>query len=173
MTSISNNISLEELEEFLGSRYLPDSLKKQLIQRERKIENTIYRGLPFPKQFLKIGRVLEEWNFSSHWSLDKKVAIGFSDDYINEEYVEDVESEIGEKPDMIKLVLYSNDITGTESYKILESLDKENVFLKEKEITVIGYDFMIEDIVEDGDVFFAKVKPVKNESRMEIEGEIL
>ena len=60
------NISYDELSYFLGSRCLTDSLKDRLIRLEKNIDETLYRGLPFPKQLLKVGSIVEEWYGSSH-----------------------------------------------------------------------------------------------------------
>lgn len=153
------NISYDELSYFLGSRCLTDSLKDRLIRLEKNIDETLYKGLPFPKQLLKVESIVEEWYGSNHWSPDKKIAIGFSSDYINEEYVEELQEEIGEV-DMIPIILWSNNIKGVETYKIMKSLNKDD-FVNEKEITVIGYNFVVRDIKLKNNIYFVKVEPVK------------
>lgn len=154
------NISYEEISYFLGSRCLTDSLKERLICFEKNIDKTLYRGLPFPKQLLKVGNVIEEWYGSSHWSPDKSVAIDFSNDYINEDYVEELQEELGECIDMIPIVLWSDNIIGIETYKIMQQLNG-NEFINEKEITVIGYDFEIISIDLKDNINWVKVKPIK------------
>lgn len=159
------NITYEELDDFLGGRLLPDSLRNRLIHLEKNIEEVVYRGLPFPKQLLKAGCIIEEWNGSSHWSIDKNVALDFSIDYMNEEYVEELEKKLNKKIEMIRLVLYCEDIKGIETYNILNSINENNVFFREKEVSVIGYDFIVEEIYVENGIYYAKVKPIKNKYR--------
>lgn len=154
------NISYEEISYFLGSRCLTDSLKERLVCFEINIDKTLYRGLPFPKQLLKIGSVIEEWYGSSHWTPDKAVAIDFSCDYINEDYIEELQEELGQEVDVIQMVLWSKDIKGVEVYKLMQSLNKDD-FVNEKEITVIGYNFIVKDIELKNNIYFVEVEPVK------------
>lgn len=154
------NISYEELSYFLVSRCLSGSLKNRLKDLERDIDKIIYRGLPFPRQLLRVGCIVEEWFGSSHWTPDINVAIDFSLDYINEDYIEELQEELGGEIDVIQMVLWSKDIKGVEVYKIMESLNKDD-FAEEKEITVIGYNFVVKNIEKNNDIYFVEVKPVK------------
>ena len=61
---------------------------------------------------------------------------------------------------MIPIILWSNNIKGVETYKIMKSLNKDD-FVNEKEITVIGYNFVVRDIKLKNNIYFVKVEPVK------------
>lgn len=154
------NISYEEISYFLGSRCLTDSLKDQLLALEKDIDGILYRGLSFPKQLLKVGCIIDEWYGSSHWTPDVNVAIDFSLDYINEDYIEELQEELGAEVNVVQVVLWSKDIKGIEVYKIIEALDKTD-FLDEKEVTVIGYNFEIRSIHFDSGIYFVEVAPIK------------
>lgn len=157
---MTQNISYEELSYFLGSRCLSDSLKNRLTDLEKNIDKILYRGLSFPKQLLKVGCIIEEWYGSSHWTPDINVAIDFSLDYINEDYIEELQEELGVEVNVVQVVLWSKDIKGIEVYKIIEALDKTD-FLDEKEVTVIGYNFEIINIHFDSGIYFVEVAPIK------------
>lgn len=153
--------TVKELEDFAGGRFLNKSLYEKFTKDFTLIKDTLYRGMPFPKHLVKEGTIIEEWYGSSHWSLDKQVAINFADTningYISDDYYDELVEELGEdNVDFIKLIMVINNVEGLELYRIL----KENNIYKwnnEKEITLFNKDFIIKKINIIDDVYYANV----------------
>ena len=136
----------KQLERFLATRDINQELESYLKEHERLIRKTLYRGLPFPLHLLKEGAVVEEWNGSTHWTIDEKVARGFADDYINEDYYEELQEELGvDEVDFACLVLVIEDLEGIEIAQLIKEHGIQG-YLKEKEVTAIGKDFVIQSI---------------------------
>lgn len=144
---------------FAGSREYSPLFLKHYNNNLSTIEQ-VYRGMPFPKHLLKVGNVIEEWHGSTHWSIDKDVAIGFTTDYINEEYEAEIYEELGldfdsDEEVFVKVVLCMKDAIGYPLYKDLERL--EDNLSKEKEITIIGENHVIMDINKVEDIYYVDV----------------
>ncbi|MNL91052.1 hypothetical protein D3C81_07800 [compost metagenome] len=151
------------LTQFVGSRYLDDNLEAFFAKYKKELRGTFYRGLPFPLHLLKEGAVIEEWHGSTHWTLDKEKAIGFSKDYINEEYEAELIAALGEdKVKFVNLVLYTKELEGVELYKLLV-LQNIIDFIAEKEITVVGKNFEIVSIKVEDAIYYAHVKMINKE----------
>lgn len=159
----------EELLEFLGSRLLTQDLKKEFKSREKELQGTFYRGMPFPKHLLKIGAVIEEWHGSSHFSISEKIAQNFAilkiNGYINDDYYEELQEQLQvEEVDFVQLILVANNLVGVEMYKLLEEVGESEKFLEEEEITTFDKDFIITNIEEkivDGEkLYYANVEMI-------------
>lgn len=149
--------------DFIGGRILPPDLRDFLMANRKPISCVLYRGMSYPKHLLKEGTVIEEWYGSTHWSYSEDVARGFSKDYINEDYQEDLIEELGEdNVEFISLVLLGKDIEGVDMAPFLKEYDLVNDFGNEQEVTVIGKNFRIESIERksiNGECFyFAEVQ---------------
>lgn len=146
---------IDILEKFIGGRYISNNTETYLKNKFEKIDETIYRGIPFPKHLIKKGYVMEEWYGSSHWSLDFNIARNiFSNDdsNINQDYVEELAEEFNisyEEAEklFVPIVLKLNKVSlGVRIYNLVKDLDKVSRFYKEKEITTIGIDTIIKKI---------------------------
>lgn len=134
------------VDEFLGSRFLDKDVEEFLEENKEEIIGQVYRGLPYPWQLIKPGQVIEEWYGSSHWTFDKKVAEGFSVDYINESFSEEMQEEykLSEDEIFVPLVLILDDCPhGVKMY------NHTTTFKDEKEVTLRKYDFIIEEVLEE------------------------
>lgn len=149
-----------KLENFLGGRLLTMEVKDFLLKNQKMMECPLYRGLPYPKHLLYVGQTIEEWYGSSHWSKDKEVAIDFSNDYINEDYEEELLEERDEV-EFISLVLVLDKVQGIDMEPFILHYGLFEDFGHEKEVTVLNKDFEIVDIKEEiisGEyIYFAKV----------------
>ena len=159
----------EELLEFLGSRLMTKELKEEFKSREKELQGTFYRGMPFPKHLLKVGAVIEEWHGSSHFSISEEIAQNFAilkiNGYINDDYYEELQEQLQvEEVDFIQLVLIANNLIGVEMYKLLEEVGESEKFLHEKEITTFDKDFIITNIeerkVNDEVLYYAHVEMI-------------
>lgn len=149
--------------QFVGSRYLDDNLEAFFAKYKKELRGTFYRGLPFPLHLLKEGAVIEEWHGSTHWTLDKEKAKGFSKDYINEDYEADLIAELGEdNVTFVNLILITDYLEGVELYKLL-AIHEIGRFRNEKEITAIGKNFEIVSIKVEDEIYYAHVKMINKE----------
>lgn len=159
------------LERFIGGRCILDDTEEYLKDKFEKIDEIIYRGMPFPKYLIKKGYILEEWHGSSHWSLDFNVARNiFSNDKFNisEDYAEELSEELNityEEAEnlFVPIVLKLNGVSsGIRTYELVKDLDLVSRFYKEKEITTIGINTIIENIElksdEKGEYYLIEVK---------------
>ena len=146
---------IDILERFIGGRCILDDTEEYLEDKFEKIDETIYRGMPFPKHLIKEGYLMEEWYGSSHWSLAFNMARNvFSNDKsnISEDYIEELSEEFkisyeeAEKL-FVPIVLKLNGVSlGIRTYNLVKDLDVVSRFYKEKEITTIGIDTVMKNI---------------------------
>lgn len=91
-----DEVTVEGIYRFAGDRCLTNCVSEILNENKVNLNGvSIYRGFPYPFPLLRKGVVIQEWNGSSHWSLDKSVAELFSMDYINEDYSEEMQEIFG------------------------------------------------------------------------------
>ena len=164
---------IDILERFIGGRCILDDTEEYLEDKFEKIDETIYRGMPFPKHLIKEGYLMEEWYGSSHWSLDFNMARSvFSNDKsnISENYIEELSEEFkisyeeAEKL-FVPIVLKLNGVSlGIRTYNLVKDLDVLSRFYKEKEVTTIGIDTIMKNIKlksdEKGEYYLIEVEEV-------------
>ena len=151
--SFTKERKIDILEQFVGGRYIDEDTIKLFSDKFERVEDTIYRGMPFPKHLIKEGFIVEEWHGSSHWSLDFNVSREvFSKDKFNisEDYCGELALELGLSYDevydnvFVPVVFELNGVSsGIRLYNIVKDLDLVSRFYKEKEITTIGIDTKI------------------------------
>lgn len=162
---------IEILDEFIGGRHITDKTLALYKDKFEKIEETIYRGMPFYKGFIKPGKIIEEWYDASHWTLDFNIARGiFSNDYVNDDYIEELSNELNISFDetydsFVPMVMRMNGVSqGARTYEIVKDLDVVSKFYKEMEITTMGIDTIITNVElktdEKGDYYLVDVKEV-------------
>lgn len=138
----------EEVLDFAGGRFFTPAISDYFDKNMKTLEGEFFRGMMFPIHKIKQGEILEEWHECGHWSLDIEQAAKFAyDGYINEEYYGELCDEIGkENVNFVPVIFKTNKITGVELYKLLEQYESEDIrkFIKEKEITTIGFDCVIQ-----------------------------
>lgn len=120
---------IEILEDFVGGRYISDNTMALYENRFDKIEETLYRGMPFYREFIKPGYIIKEWYGASHWSLDFDIARNkFAKNYIEDEYIEDLAIELGKSFDdvyeaFVPIVLRINGFSrGARTYEMVKDL---------------------------------------------------
>ncbi len=149
------NKKIEILEQFVGGRYIDEDTMTLLSDNLECINETVYRGMPFPKHLIKKGYIVEEWHGSSHWSLDFNVSREvFSQDKFNisEDYCEALAEEMKMSYDevydniFVPVVFKLNGVSlGIRLYNLVKDLDLVSRFYKEKEITTIGINTKIKN----------------------------
>jgi len=147
------------VDEFLGSRCLYPELEEVLKRHTKPLNNIVYRGMPCPYPIIKVGSLIRQWNGATHWSLDKNIAESFTTDYINEEYAEEMEAEFGIPSNklFVRLIMVLDKCD-----KVVELYHYSKDFVHEKEVTILGYDFEITDIIDKtDDMITVKVKAVE------------
>lgn len=176
-----NNLKTEELEkrqeileDFAGGRIITDETLEIFDKNAQPIKDTIYRGYQLRKNILKPGLILEEWNGSSHWSINFQIARNFSRDIesINDAYAEEIAdelniSEIEARNLFVPVILKMNGVSkGIRLYELLEELPLKTAFEKEKEITTIGINTSVINVkkVRDGHgiYYLLDVKEIEN-----------
>ncbi|MEJ1517637.1 hypothetical protein R3O67_30950 [Bacillus cereus] len=154
---IEKDILKRELDEFLGSRTLTPELEEFLNSLKAPLDCILYRGMNFPMHLLKKGGKLEEWHGSSHWSKEFDVAQNFAyDGYINEDYV----NELGENKTLLHdykvndaCELFTEVVFRLKENKQAINVDKLVIewglanWAHEKEVTFIGTDFLITNVI--------------------------
>lgn len=146
------------IEDFLGSRSPSFQLKKFMDSNLTVINKVLYRGVPFNKYFIKKGFKIEDWYGFGHWSDDIEIAKGFSKDYVNDEYVEELIDEYGKSNvEFINAIFVINKLVCFPSCYYLE---KSSTFYKEREYTTISSSYLIEDYYEDNGFYFVNVKQI-------------
>ncbi|MCU7667555.1 hypothetical protein [Bacillus thuringiensis] len=171
---INKDILKNELDEFLGSRTLTTELEEFLVSLKSPLECVLYRGMNFPIHLLEKGEKLEEWHGSSHWSKELKVAHNFAyDGYVNEDYV----NEIGENKTLLQQYKVNDacDLFTEVVFRLKENKQAINVdklviewglanWAHEKEVTFIGTDFLITNIIhikdEENPYFLVDVEEI-------------
>lgn len=143
---------IQELDDFLGARLLTNGLRSFLKPLQSERHSPLYRGMLFPKPFLKEGATLEEWHGSSHWSKDIDVSIGFAyDGYINEDYCDELEEEHGfqdAKSLFVPVVFRLKTSTkGIDIHSMIEDIQELSHWHKEQEVSFIGQDFVMGEIL--------------------------
>ncbi|AJD93648.1 hypothetical protein JMA_43310 (plasmid) [Jeotgalibacillus malaysiensis] len=143
---------VQELDYFLGARILSHGLKDFLKLLESERHQPLYRGMQFPKMFLKEGAILEEWHGASHWSKDISVSIGFAHDgYINDDYADELMEEYGFESfdDIFVPVVFklSSSTKGIDVHALLQEHDELPHWHKEQEVSFIGQDFVMGEIL--------------------------
>lgn len=164
---------IDILERFVGGRCILDDTREYLEDKFETIDETIYRGMPFPKHLIKEGYVMEQWYQCSHWSLDFNITRNiFSNDKLNisEDYVEELSNEFNisyeEAEELfVPIVLKLNGVSsGIRTYNLVKDLDVVSRFYNEKEITTIGVDTIIKNIElksdEKGEYYLIEVEEI-------------
>lgn len=165
---------IDILEGFIGGRYMDDKTMDFLSDKFEKINEIVYRGMPFPKHLIKEGYVMEEWYGSSHWTLDFNVARNiFSCDSFNisEDYAEELSGEFNISYNeacelFVPIILKLNGVSkGIRTYNVVKDLDIVSRFYNEKEITTIGINTVMKNIElktdEKGDYYIIEVEEIK------------
>ena len=166
------------LEDFVGARIITEDTLALYDDKFGKVNETIYRGMPFYEDFIKVGANIEEWYGSTHWTLDFNIAKNiFSKDYINECYIEELAENLNKNIDevyesMVPMIMRMNGTSnGARTYEMVKNLDKVSRFYKEKEITIMGMDFIITNIEhiqdEDTKYYLVDVKEIENYKELE------
>lgn len=143
---------VQELDYFLGARHLTNRLRTFLKSLESERHQPLYRGMMFPKFLLKEGAVLEEWHGSSHWSKDITVSIGFAHDgYINDDYEDELMEQYGfaSSDEIFVPVVFklSSSTKGIDVHALLQEHDELPHWHKEQEVSFIGQDFVMGEIL--------------------------
>lgn len=159
------NFTTEEkidiLEQFVGGRFINERTIRLLSGKFEKIEETVYRGMPLPKHLIKEGHIMEEWNGSSHWSLNFDISRDFSRDNFNisEDYCEELAEELNMSYDdvfdnvFVPAILKLDGVSsGVRMYNIVKDLDIVSRFYDEKEITTIGISTIIKSFEKKSDI---------------------
>lgn len=170
--SIEEKIDI--LEGFIGGRYIDNRTINFLSDKFEKIDEIVYRGMPFPKHLIKEGYIMEEWYGSSHWTLDFNVARNrFSCDSFNisEDYTEELSREFNISYDeacelFVPIILKLSRVSkGIRTYNIIKDLDTVSRFYSEKEITTIGINTVMKNIElkidEKGEYYMIEVEEIK------------
>ena len=151
----------KEVLDFAGGRFLTPAISKYFDENMKDLKGEFYRGMLFPVHRIKKGEILEEWHQCGHWSLDINQAAKFAyDNYINDEYYEELCDEIGkENVKFVPVVFKTDEITGVELYKLLEQYDSDEIraYGEEKEITTIGFDCVMTDDLKEEETTYGKV----------------
>lgn len=145
---------------------------------------TIYRGLYLPKEWLSPGRVIDEWNGSSHWTRSFDVAKRFSTSMDGEDFMLEYGEEHGlddlsEVLPLFKPVVLVMDepVRSIDLGRYLDVLEQNgydvgSIFLSgkndEQEISVVGYHFKIEEIQYNEGQCCVCVAPVKIEKNLSV-----
>ena len=150
----------EILEDFAGGRIITEETLEIFDKNAQPIKNTLYRGYQLPINILKPGLILEEWNGSSHWSINFQIARNFSRDIegINDAYAEEIANELNISENearnlFVPVILKMNGVSkGIRLYELLSELPFKTVFEKEKEITTLGINTTVVHVekVRDG-----------------------
>lgn len=150
----------EILEDFAGGRIITEETLEIFDKNTQPIKNTLYRGYQLPINILKPGLILEEWNGSSHWSINFQIARNFSRDIegINDAYAEEIADELNISENearslFVPVILKMNGVSkGIRLYELLSELPFKTVFEKEKEITTLGINTTVVHVekVRDG-----------------------
>lgn len=157
---------VQQFEDFLGARVLNNGFKRYLKQHETPFPGTLYRGMLFPKPFLKAGETLHEWHGSSHWSKQKTVSLSFArDGYINEDYCDELSNEHGiDEPESVfvpVLFCLNQSERAIDVHSMIQDVNALAHWHKEQEVSFIGLDFMMKQIhlIEDdeGDYYLVEV----------------
>jgi len=155
-----NNLTddlIDELDNFLGSRELCSDLRLYLMSLEKPVEKILYRGMNYPTNLLAVGKVVEEWHGSTHWSKKIKIAKRFAfDPYINDDLLKELsqdeyllrENNVSCASELFKPIVLrlKESKKAIDIHKITKKYKKLEKWRKEKEVTFIGSDFMIESI---------------------------
>ncbi len=151
------------LDTFAGDRGVfaaEEELDKHTVSHNGE---TIYRGLPYLTENIKVGEIVSEWYGSTHWSLKKEHSEKYTTDYISDGLLEEltkernIECDEAEKlfsPLLMKIE--NTHIPVVELYKYVSE-----TFQGEMEITIRGYDFKIVNVIKKNGCFFADVEPIK------------
>lgn len=141
------------LDRFVGGREITEDTLTLYKDKFEKIEETLYRGMPFYKEHIKTGTLIQEWYGATHWSLDLNVARGiYSDDYINELYVEELADELNLSYDetynsFVPMVMRIKGFSkGARTYEMVKDLEIVSRFYKEMEVTTMGVDTIITNV---------------------------
>lgn len=163
-------ITKNELEDFLGGRIIDDNIIDYINKNNKLITTPLYRGLPYPKKFIKKGNILNEWYGSCHFSFNREIAENFAieefNGYINDSYLDELNIDYSE---MVPLILVSNKTYGTDMSNIIRDTGLE-LFKKEQEVVTIGYSYIIEEIKTylctrtsvPTKIYIAEVKQIEN-----------
>lgn len=171
--SVTTNF-LEELVQFLLNGNFCDCDKDGralLLSHCAALEETIYRGMQFPKEWIRVGQVIPEWSPTdcSHWSISEQVARNFTTSTDADDWFEEFGEEHGchsleeslekcftptvlvlERPnDVLPAYLYLPEAIarGVDfSWCGSDNEDQQKILKEEAEVTVIGYNFVIQKI---------------------------
>ena len=170
----SKNEQMRIIEDFIGGRFIDEDTIDFLSDKFKKIDETIYRGMPFPKHLIKEDYIVEEWHGSSHWSLDFNVArdkFSIDDFNISDDYVEELSNELNLTYDeaydlFVPIVLKIDGVSnGVNMYEVIKSIDENSRFLDEKEIVTMGLSFIMDKIEsktdENGLYYLISVKELE------------
>lgn len=168
MYSACNNIPIDDIIEFAGSRMITSKLLNFAKNSERVLHGAFYRGMPFPKHLLQEGLILEEWHNSCHWTTNLQTAFDFAvikrNGYINEDYYSELANELQtDYVEFVQLILKTDRLTGIDLYKILSSFNITD-YESEKEITTFGKMFKVINIcsmtINDEEIYLADIEEI-------------
>lgn len=145
---------IQDLEAFLGGRYLPAHLKRYLLSLSKPLDKVLHRGMNYPIHLIKEGEIVEEWHGSTHWSKEFQIAHNFAfDGYLNEDYLDELQScqnileehQVSSAEDLFYPVVFrlKENSQAIDISSLIEGVKALNAWEQEQEVNFIGVDFVI------------------------------
>jgi len=133
---------------------------------KNKFNKLIYRGMLFPIEWAYIGNIVEEWSGSTHWTTKEEIAKKFSDNMDADDFIEEYGAGKGMCSLHESLKLFNKTIFCLDNAENVlplgEYLKQVGVtdinILEEDEVSIIGYDFVIDEALHLNDFMYCKVR---------------